>query len=311
VKAEIVLGDTEGFDFYGTVETSYTVTQEAGKKVSTWVPEACTAKLAGTYRSMSGEKASTASITAVVGAFKGTVSTSAPAGTVSVLGGTLPSGSELAGWIVGNFYLGKTEVTWDQWKEVRDWAVKNGYTDLANVGASTGGNYPVTNVNWYDVVKWCNAKSEKEGRMPVYQVNGRTYKIGKSEPVVKTGAKGYRLPTEAEWEWAARGGRQTHGHAYSGSDDLNAVGWYDGNAGGGMHQVGKKSANELGISDMSGNVWEWCGDWYPGYGGSVRVLRGGYWYGLAMFCTVANRNDGNPGSRFSHCGFRVALNSYP
>jgi hypothetical protein len=83
-------------------------------------------------------------------------------GMVPVLGGVLPQGSELAGQRVATFYIGRYEVTWDEWQEVRDWAVNNGYSDLSGVGASSGDNYPVRNVNWFDVVKWCNAKSEKE-----------------------------------------------------------------------------------------------------------------------------------------------------
>jgi len=101
-----------------------------------------------------------------------------PANMVSVQGGTLPSSSQLAGQTVTTFQIGKYEVTWGEWKEVRDWAVANGYTDLVNVGAGSAGNHPVRNVSWYDVVKWCNAKSEKEGLVAVYSVNGTVYRSG-------------------------------------------------------------------------------------------------------------------------------------
>ena len=226
---------------------------------------------------------------------------------VGVLGGTLPKESELSGQVVGDFCIGKTEVTWGDWKTVREWAVNNGYSDLAGVGAGAGDNYPVTDVSWYDVVKWCNARSQKEGKTPVYQVNGETYKTGQSAPSVNTTASGYRLPTEAEWEWAARGGRQTHGYTYSGSNDLNAVGWYSNNSDSVTHEVGKKAANELGISDMSGNVWEWCWDLKSGY--ASRRFRGGSWnYGSNYACATAH-GDADSFLRYNFLGFRLACSS--
>ncbi|MBJ7326847.1 MAG: SUMF1/EgtB/PvdO family nonheme iron enzyme, partial [Chthoniobacterales bacterium] len=147
-------------------------------------------------------------------------------GMVTVQGGTMPSPSELAGQSVATFAIAKYEVTWDEWQTVRTYAVAHGYSDLAGIGAGSAGNHPVQSVNWYDVVKWCNAKSEMEGLAPVYQVGGVTYKSGESDPTIVAGANGYRLPFEAEWEWAARGGISTQGYTYSGSNDLNAVGWY-------------------------------------------------------------------------------------
>jgi formylglycine-generating enzyme required for sulfatase activity len=224
---------------------------------------------------------------------------------ITVQGGTLPSGSTLAGQQVQTFVISRTEVTWGEWKEVRAWALLNGYSDLANVGAGSGDNFPVTNVNWYDVVKWCNAKSQMCGLTPVYTVNGTTYKTGQVVPNQSALANGYRLPSEKEWEWAARGGINTKGFSYSGSNDVNAA-WYGSNAAEGTKAIGTKGANELGIYDMSGNVWEWCEDLINS---TERRRRGGGWIGSAGL-TVADRGYGSdPNDRFGDWGLRLARNA--
>ncbi len=228
---------------------------------------------------------------------------------VRVEGGALPSGSGLAGQVVATFQIGKYEVTWGEWQKVRDWAVANGY-DLKDVGQGLSESHPVTDVNWYDVVKWCNAKSEKEGKTPVYQVSGTTYKTGVTEPTVSESANGYRLPSEKEWEWAARGGKNSKGYNFSGSNDLNAVGWFNENSGGKTHEVGGKLANELEIYDMSGNMWEWCFDLD---GSSARRVRSGCWNDNAAdadYWIVADRVRCVPaGCRSYYFGFRLARSS--
>ena len=225
---------------------------------------------------------------------------------VTVQGGTLPASSGLGNQTVETFQIGKYETTWDEWQSVRTYAIANGY-DLTGVGAGTASTHPVQMVSWYDVVKWSNAKSQMEGMTPVYTVNGTTYKTGQSVPNVNSTANGYRLPSEKEWEWAARGGISSQGYTYSGSNDLNAVAWYGYNLAGGARPVGTKAANELGIYDMSGNAWEWCWDllWTNA---SYRRLRGGSWYdGVDANASVSNHVANNlPDWRGADAGFRLA-----
>ena len=150
-----------------------------------------------------------------------------------------------------------------------------------------------------------------EGLTPVYTVNGSPYRSGDSAPAVNASANGYRLPSEAEWEFAARGGVNTQHYEYSGSNDPDAVAWYAGNSGYVTHSVATRQANELGLSDMSGNVWEWCYDGYPGFEGTSRVVRGGCWGDGASSCRVAIRGDNGPSNTFNFIGFRVARSSVP
>jgi formylglycine-generating enzyme required for sulfatase activity len=218
---------------------------------------------------------------------------------------------------VGAFFMGETEVTYQEWKTVLAWAKSKGY-EFKNEGKGSGEKHPVTNVNWYDVVKWCNAKSEKEGLAPCYKVGGTIYRRGEEDSVsCDWRLNGYRLPTEAEWEKAARGGLT--GNRYPNSDSL-VVGsanfsWN------GTREVGLYARNKYGLRDMAGNVWEWCWDWYKsGYetgtskdpigphAGSVRVLRGGGWNSSANLCRVSYRNTSNPTDCYGSYGLRLVRN---
>lgn len=243
----------------------------------------------------------------------------APEGMVLVDGGTLPESSGLGAVAVDTFYIGQYEVTWGEWKTVRAEAQTAGRDyDIGNVGAGCADDHPVHSVNWYDVIKWCNLKSELEGLTPVYTYNDATY--DKNEPThtlisQNLSANGYRLPQEAEWEFAARAGNQTNGYTYAGSNDLGTVGWYWDNSwgaacdlffGGGTWPVGQKAANELGLYDMSGNVWEWCWDQNDS---SSRSMRGGSWADYADFCTVSYRYAPVPSFQYDFFGFRLVRSS--
>ena len=194
---------------------------------------------------------------------------------------------------------------------------------------------PVEQVSWYDAIVYCNLLSMREGLTPCYTIKGSTDPaawgtFSSSNYADWDGvtcnfdADGYRLPTEAEWEYAARGGQTgiTDGswdNTYSGSNTLDDVAWYRDNSDRKTHEVGKKQANALGLYDMSGNVWEWCWDWYgssSGYpsgtedpagpdAGSNRVVRGGDWYCFASYCTVSRRSFNDPYGRGSGSGFRL------
>ena len=258
---------------------------------------------------------------------------------VQVLGGTYQMGSTNGNDVfaapphsvtLGSFSMETTEVTYARWREVYTWSLAHGYTDLPsgqNGYNPNGSSNPVTNVSWYDIVKWCNARSEMEGATPVYYTSNTLstiYKTGQLDlapGAVNWTANGYRLPTEAEWEFAARGGTMSRGYTYSGSNNIDSVAWYAGHAQNSTHAVATKGANELGIYDMSGNVWEWCWDWHGAYSssgqtdprgpssGSYRVLRGGTFNYDAHTCRVADRFYYDvPNARYNTAGFRCVHN---
>ena len=171
--------------------------------------------------------------------------------------------------------------------------------------------YPVTRAQ-YRAAMGTNPSDFKGDNLPVENVSW-------DEAVAFCKKVGGRLPTEAEWEFAARGGNKSNGYIYSGSNNLDEVGWYSGNSGSVTHPVGQKAPNELGIYDMSGNVWEWCSDWYGSYpngsvsdptgpsSGSSRVFRGGSWYYASRYCRVAYRHNASPSYRHDRLGLRVAF----
>jgi formylglycine-generating enzyme required for sulfatase activity len=176
-------------------------------------------------------------------------------------------------------------------------------------------NFPMHNVTWYDAVKYCNWLSEKNGLQVCYTKNADG---GWDTDLSKTG---YRLPTEAEWEFAARGGTKSKGTRFSGSNNSAEVAWYDETTSlKGPQKVKGLKANELGIYDMSGNVWEWCSDYYsktyyktspannPFYATSqmYRVLRGGGWHYQGSFATVTSRDGPEPAYTNYNYGFRLA-----
>jgi formylglycine-generating enzyme required for sulfatase activity len=286
-----------------------------------------------------------------------TVNSAVPTGMALIPQGAFTMGDSLDGMsdaptrtvTLDAYYMGKYEVTKAEWDEVRTWGLSNGYTDLA-AGSGKASNHPVQSIDWYQMAKWCNARSQKEGLTPVYYTNDAQTTIYKTGSVdvtnaqVKWAANGYRLPTEAEWEKAARGGLSgkrfpwgdtishsranyyaSSSYSYDSSGSVNN--YHPSYATGSMpytSPVGAFAANGYGLHDMAGNVWEWCWDWYGTYAagsqtnprgatlGTYRVYRGGGWSYEAYGSRVAIRSYYKlPTYTHDFVGFRVVRSSAP
>jgi sulfatase modifying factor 1 len=242
---------------------------------------------------------------------------------------------------VSAFYMDRFEVTKALWDDVSQWAISHGYS-FDNAGLGKAANHPVHTINWYDMVKWSNARSEKENKTPAYYTDaglGVRYRTGEVAPYVNW-SSGYRLPTEAEWEKAARGGASGHRFPWSDTDNIthsranyisDASYGYDTSSTRDYHPtfndgvipytspVGYFAPNGYGLYDLAGNVWEWCWDWYDAYSsgsqtdprgstsGSDRAFRGGGWDDNAFYCRAAERFGTYPPNWFNDVGFRSVL----
>lgn len=226
-----------------------------------------------------------------------------PQNFVFVAGGTFNNGTSNVS--VSSFYIDKYELTQAGYQAVM------GSNPASYYGV--GPNYPVYFVSWFKAIEYCNRRSMQEGLPPCYSYGSygtnpddwpagwNTSSTNHTNVSCSWAVNGYRLPTEAEWQFAARGGTQSHNYLYSGGNELWGVGWFESNSNGTSHYVGMKAANELGIFDMSGNIWEWNWDIFGGYptgaqtdphgpiSGSDRVVRGGCFNSVSYNCSVSYR----------------------
>jgi formylglycine-generating enzyme required for sulfatase activity len=233
---------------------------------------------------------------------------------ITVPGGTTTLNSTNV--TLSDFSIGKYEITQGLWQAVMNKSLSTIANELGYSTFGVGANYPMYYVSWDDIVGTGSTTGYTINGV-AYKTDGFCYKLTMAVFGNTNGSK-FSLPTEAQWQYAAKGGRQTHNYTYSGSNTIGDVAWYYDNAST-SHAVGTKAANELGIYDMSGNVREWCSDWYGSTyptgtnnpvgatSGSYRVTRGGSWDYGASDCTVSYRYNNTPTNRSIHLGFRVVL----
>ena len=244
----------------------------------------------------------------------------APDGFVRINGGTFTMGSPAneqgLSWerpqhevTVSPFIMGKYTVTQKEWEEIMgtgvfEKSVMAGII-MSSVTNGEGDDYPMYYVTWYEAIEYCNKRSEKEGLTPVYRING-------TDVTWDRNANGYRLPTEAEWEYACRAGTTT---PYNSGTSVDSAGWHRGNCRR-TQTVGKKQPNSWGLYDMHGNVWEWCWDWRGNYSNEAqinpvgsdsdgRAVRGGSWDVDARYIRSAYRLRANPSHQDYNIGFRL------
>ena len=215
---------------------------------------------------------------------------------------------------VSGFSISKYPITQKEWSEVMGTTIQQqrDAADRSGRLAGVGDNHPIYYVNWYEAVDYCNKRSVMEGLTPAYRGS-------RDNITCDWNANGYRLPTEAEWEFAAKGGtRDLMALEYSGSNSVEAVAWHNENSEGSAYPVGSKAPNSLGLYDMSGNVYEWCWDKYGSYSRTAQtdpkgstssrannVRRGGGWSSDAYNVRSTNRSFAAPANRYDYVGFRV------
>ena len=329
---------TEGANIYYTTDGTEPTAESTEYTDAISITEAVTLKAIAVKDGMNNSAVASASYTISSG--------NIPEGFVKVTGGTVTGDTKYASSDNDYIFIAGRTVTISDMYVCDHEVTQAEYEKYCKYGSSSpssdygyGDNYPAYYVNWYDAIVYCNLRSIDEGLTPAYKIGEET------DPAKWSGivgdsvngycgpsssnstwdaltydkeANGYRLPTEAEWEYIAReAGTSTT--TYSGSDTIDDVAWYSSNSSSKTHEVKGKNANSLGIYDMSGNVWEWCYDWYGtvssttaetgASSGSYRVLRGGSWLSIASYCAVSRRNFHDPDYRGSNCGFRVVRSS--
>jgi formylglycine-generating enzyme required for sulfatase activity len=236
---------------------------------------------------------------------------------VRVEGGALPESAELRAVRVPSFFISPFQTTGAEWQAVQSWATINGY-QIRSVAPKNADDSPVRNMSWYDVVKWCNAKSQMEGLAPVYRVSGAVYKRGCLVPIADPHASGYRLPSLAEWVWAARGGVRSRGGGRNPeSGAVEDAAWYSRDTlshSSSDHVVITKVPNALGLYDMAGydrtgDVGEWCWDLNPPQYSTRRIRGGNWWEPIAVGFTSSYPIYSFPRGGMHSCGFRPVRNA--